>query len=226
MDSESKMVHYLEDKYGEKFVVEHKKEGSVLFPEMYGKDKIYAYPEGKPELIFEAGESSSKEKQYYDDYIPAIWGGELTKSLQGSLKESLPETSIYKIYVNVAGSKYNLEMKDLPILKYINEENKDIRIVLKVAIKTAGKPNTSDYSDGLYKAFDQLKGLNTTFYSFSVGFVDQSEKIDEYIRTSNVNNLPWSNIEGKVYGHLQVNQDITDINSPADLMKYYTPAEE
>ncbi|MFZ7943768.1 hypothetical protein ACO1D1_09050 [Neobacillus sp. 19] len=114
----------------------------------------------------------------------------------------------------------------MPILKYINEENKDIRIVLKVAIKTAGNPNTSDYSDGLYKAFDQLKGLNTTFYSFSVGFVDQSEKIDEYIRTSNVNNLPWSNIEGKVYGHLQVNQDITDINSPADLMKYYTPAEE
>ncbi|MFF2448933.1 hypothetical protein ACFVSW_17770 [Neobacillus sp. NPDC058068] len=226
MSSEGKILNYIEDKYGEKFVVEGKKEGSVLFPEMYGKDKIFAYPEGKPELIFEAGESSSKEKKYYDEYIPAIWGDELTRSLKDSLKRSLPQASIYKIYVNVAGSKYNVNMKELSIINYVKEENKDIRIVLKVAIKSQGKPNLEEYSDGLYKAFEEIKSLNTTFYGLSVGFVDQSEDINEYVRTSNVNNLPWSNLAGNVYGYLLVNQNVNDINSPNDLMKYYTPVKE
>ena len=226
MNTEGKIVNYLEDKYGEKFEVEHKKEGSVLFPEMYGKDKIFAHPEGKPELIFEAGESSSKEKKYYDDYIPAIWGDELTKSLKNDMHGNLPENSIYKVYVNVAGSKYNLYMKDMSILDYIKSENKNIRVILKVAILTSGKPNIEEYSEGLFKAYETIKSLNTTFYGLSVGVVDQSEDFSEYIRTSNVNNIAWSNLAEGVYGYLIVNQNVGDINSPEELMKYYTPVKE
>lgn len=226
MNSEGKILNYLEDKYGEKFVVEHKKEGSILFPKMYGKDKIFAYPEGRPELIFEAGESSTKEEKYNDEYIPAIWGDELTKSLKDDIQSNLPENSIYKVYVNVAGSKYNLDMKDMSILDYINEKNKNIRVVLKVAILTPGKPNLEEYSEGVFKAFETIKSLNTTFYGLSVGFVDQSEDISEYIRTSNVNNIAWSNIAGGVYGYLIVNQNAGEINSSEELMKYYTPVKE
>ncbi|EKN71481.1 hypothetical protein BABA_01230 [Neobacillus bataviensis LMG 21833] len=224
MNSEGKIVNYLEDKYGEKFVVEHKKEGSFLFPEMYGKDKLFVHPEKKPELLFEAGQSRSKEIHYYDGYISAIWGDELTKSLKDELEKQLPKGSIYRVFVN--SSEDNARFKDQSFYDYIKNENNRLMVVLEVAIRTDGEPNVDEYSAGLYQALEVIKNLHTKYYTLSAGFVDKSEdKMTDYIRTSNVNNLPWSNLDAQVYGYLLVGERY-NIQNPDDLMKNYKPVEE
>ncbi|MFK9090275.1 hypothetical protein ACJEBI_02100 [Bacillus salipaludis] len=225
MNSEGKILNNIEDKYGEKFVVEGKKEGSVLFPEMYGKDKIFVHPEGKPELIFEAGQSDSQDGKHYDTYIPALWGAELTASLKDKLADQLPKDSLYKVYIDVAGSKYDVSMKEMSAYDYIKNVNKNFMVVLEVAIKTSGEPNLAEYQDGLYQSFEMIKNLQTKYYSLSVGFVDPSEDISDYIRTANVNNLPWSNLKAKVYGHILVDEHV-NINSPDELISNYEAIKE
>ncbi|WP_152681108.1 hypothetical protein [Neobacillus vireti] len=224
MSSEGNILNYLEGKYGEKFAVEGKQKGSLLFPNMYGRDKLYVYPEGKPEQIFEAGQSQSKEIHYYDGYISAIWGDELTKSLNDQLEKYLPKESIYRVFVN--SSEDDARFKDLSLYDYIKNENNKLMVVLEVAIRTDGEPNLDEYSTGLYQAFEVIKNLQTKYCTLSVGFVDKSEdKMADYIRTSNVNNLPWSNLDAQVYGYLMVD-DRYNFHSPEELMKYYKVAEE
>lgn len=223
MNSEGKILNYLEDKYGEKFVVEGKKEGSILFPKMYGKDKLFVYPKGKPELIFAAGQSRSDEVNYYDGYISAVWGDELTNSLKEALKGKLPEGSVYRVFVN--SSEDDPSMKDMSIYDYLKRENKNLMVVLEVAIKTTKEPNLDEYRDGLYQAFEIIKNLQSKYYTLSVGVVDKSEDIQEYIRTSKVNNIPWSNLDAKVYGYLVVD-DYDDIKSPEELISKYKPVKE
>jgi hypothetical protein len=72
--------------------------------------------------------------------------------------------------------------------------------------------------------YQKLKSLNTDFYTLSVGFVEDSLNSDEYIRTSNVNNTPWSNLKG-AYGAVVVN-DSFQISKPEDMNEYYEVYEE
>ncbi|WLR55343.1 hypothetical protein LC048_24290 [Mesobacillus subterraneus] len=81
MSSESKVIKHLENKYGEKFIVEDVDKASALFPSLSGKDKIFAYPEGKPEQIFVAGESRNREGVIYDTYVLAPNGEKSWKRL-------------------------------------------------------------------------------------------------------------------------------------------------
>jgi hypothetical protein len=58
----------------------------------------------------------------------------------------------------------------------------------------------------------------------SVGFVDESEDISDYIRTSNINNIPWSNLKANVYGTIMVD-NLTGINSPDEIAQHYDKSE-
>ena len=222
MGSENKVINHLEEKYGEKFVVEGKKEGSLLFTD-YGKDKFFLYPEGKPELIFSAGEVKSKKAQFYDGYINALWGAELTQNLNDELKGVLPEDSEFKIFVTAPVD--DVSMRNTSIYDYIENVSKDVIVHLVIGVKTENEPNISEYSEDLFKAFEVMRNLQTKYYSLSAGFVGKNEDISDYIRTADVNNVPWSNLKGEVYGELFVD-DRLELQGPEELINHYEPFKE
>ncbi|WP_214909822.1 hypothetical protein [Bacillus sp. ISL-55] len=224
MSSESKVIKHLENKYDEKFKVEDVDKASALFPSLSGKDKIFAYPEGKPEQLFVAGESQNKEGEIYDTYILAKWGEELEETMEQEVKKQIPDVSDFKIYLRIADSKYDESMMDTSIYDYLKNINKEVDVVLVAAIKTSGQPDIKPYNEGLYNLYQKLKSLNTDFYTLSVGFVEDSLNSDEYIRTSNGNNTPWSNLKG-VYGAVVVN-DSFQISKPEGMNEYYEVYEE
>ena len=71
----------------------------------------------------------------------------------------------------------------------------------------------------------ELKTLNVQSYGVTVGFVGQDADITDYIRTSNVNNLQWSNLNAKVYGTIMVD-DLAKITEPSQVEDYYEEFEE
>ncbi|TCN24102.1 hypothetical protein [Mesobacillus foraminis] len=226
MESESKVLGHLEEKYHQKFEVEEVKEGSDLFPEMYGKDQVFAYPEGKPELIFVAGESKKNDGDYYDTYVLSLWGEELTETYEDQVKKEIAGDSISKFYLRAADNQYDASMMDLSVFDYLKNKNQNVDIVLQMAILTDGEPNLDEYKQGLFHLFQLLKEQGTDKYTLSVGFVDKSEEeISDYIRVSNVNNVAWTNLKGKVYGAI-VARDYSDIQNADDLVEYYQPNEE
>jgi hypothetical protein len=224
MSSESKVIEHLEEKYGEKFEVEDVDKASALFPSTSGKDKIFAYPEGNPEQIFVAGESQNSDGEIYDTYVLAKWGEELEKTMEQEVKKQIPDVSDFKFYLRIADSKYDEGMMDTSIYDYLKNINKEAEVVLVAAIKTSGQPDIKTYDEGLFNLYQKLKSLNTEFFTLSVGFVENSMNSDDYIRTSNVNNTPWSNLNG-VYGAVVVN-DSFQISKPEDMNEYYEVYEE
>ncbi|KKK38851.1 hypothetical protein WQ57_05720 [Mesobacillus campisalis] len=223
MQSEGEIVSYLEEKYNSKFEVEGGKEGSDLFPDMYGKDQIVAHPEGDDKLVFLAGESKTQEGGFFDRYPLAKWSNELDEKYSNAVAKEFGSDAQFKTLLYVQGDNYSSEMIDMHVEDYF-KSNQEALVTLNIGIKTAGEPNVDEYLEGIYSLQQQLKELGVESYGVTVGFVDESEDISDYIRTSNVNNLPWSNLDAKVYGSIMID-NLLDIQSPEQIKEYYEPIE-
>lgn len=224
MQAESKIAGYLEEKYQQKFTVEGAKEGSELYPEMYGKDQIFAYPEGKPEMVFLAGESKKQDGEYYDRYPLAIWSSQLDAIYRAGVEEGFGKGTEFKTMLYVQGSKYDGDMIDMDFRDYFNNVNNEALVTLNIGVKTAGEPDPEKYAEAIYQLLQQLKELNVKNFGVTVGFVDEGEDISEYIRTSNVNNIAWSNLDAKVYGTVMVDNTM-EISSSSQIKEYYQQVE-
>ncbi|MCS0543658.1 hypothetical protein NXY55_27175, partial [Aeromonas veronii] len=107
----------------------------------------------------------------------------------------------YKVILRNTGNDDSLKNNSV---EEILTTSKNVGVSIIAGIKTSGEPDVNQYSQGIYNVFNLLKDLGTRQYVLSVGFVDESEDIDEYINTAYINNLPWSNLDAKVYGEVNV----------------------
>ncbi|MFP7299904.1 hypothetical protein [Neobacillus niacini] len=223
--SENGILTYLEETYNETFEVETFKEGSTIFKSMYGADKVIVHPKGKPEHVFVAGEDRDHEGEYYDNYVLSKWSNELTEKLKPEISNLLPEDAEYRVLLFVEDGKYDSSMKDMSVDDYLTNVNNEVSIELKAAIKSAGKPNVTDYNESIYQLLQVVKQMNVKSSRVSVGFVDSSVDISDYIRTSSVNNTPWSNLDAKVYAAIMVDKRFAIADS-SQIANYYKEFKE
>ncbi|MDR4889951.1 hypothetical protein RGU12_20865 [Fredinandcohnia sp. QZ13] len=210
--TEEKIVKHLEEKYKEEFELESKKEGSEIFANMYGKDRFILYPKGDNQTVFIGREKTDEDDVYWDNYIAANWGKELKQDLAEDIEKHLPADSEYKVSVEPYSANFeDASLKDMSIQDFLKNDP-DAKVSLTVGIKTEGEPDVNQYSEGIYQLYELLKGLGTSQYVVSVGFVDKSEDISDYIRTSYVNNTPWTNLDMKVYGGINVHHRLDTVN--------------
>ena len=186
---EEKAIQYLEDKYGEEF--------EVMW---VNNDLITVHPKGKTDVVFSIQEDGNG---YVDTYLPAKWAQELQEKLKVDIEKELPANSEFKLVLS--RTSFNESMADMSINELI-EQNKNMGVDLVVGIKTAGEPDINQYSQGLYNLYNLLKSLGLKNYLISVGFVNNSEDISEFIQTSYVNNMSWSNLDATVYGELGIDE--------------------
>ena len=195
--TEDKAIQYLEDKYDKEFEVMYAKEGSKLFEDLYGGDLITVHPKGEPEIVFTIQEDG---EGFVETYLPAKWAQELQEKLTTDISKELPPGTEFKLVLNKTRFKEDMSVEELL------EKNKDMGVDLIVGIKTSGEPEISQYSQGIYNLYNLLKDLGLKNYLLSVGFVDESEDISEFITTSYVNNISWSNLDANVYGELGIDE--------------------
>jgi hypothetical protein len=204
MNSEEKVLNYLEEKYNQEFEIEGYDKGSLFFSQMYGGDTATVHLKENPEIVFLVEEDSDDNGVYYDNYILAKWAEELKKKLAEDIEKELPQGSQYKICVYVSAEKYDSSMQDMSFDEYLNEVTQDIRISLIAGIKMTDQPDINQFNLPIYNLFQIMKSVGTERYAISVGFVDKSEDITDYIRTSYVNNIDWSNYKAKVFGAITI----------------------
>jgi hypothetical protein len=226
--SENEILTHLEKTYDEKFELETFKEGSTIFKNMYGADKVVVHPKDKPEHVFLAGEKRDHAGEYYDTYVLSKWAVELTKKFETEISRILPEEVEYRVLLYVEDGKYDSTMKEMSVFDYFANENNEANVVIKMAVKKSSPPDVTDvtsYNEPVYQMLQLLDTLGVDMYGVSLGFVDSTEDITDYIRTSNVNNVPWTNYDGKVYGTIMVDS-FANITEPKQIEEYYEMFEE
>lgn len=199
--SEEKALRYLEDKYDKEFEV------------MWVKDELVTvHPKGEPDVIFTV---HVDDEEYVETYLPAKWSQELQEKLKADIKKELPPNTEFKLVLSK--TNFNESMADISVDGLL-EQNKDMGVDLVVGIKTPGEPNIKQYSQGIYNLYNLLKSIGLENYLISVGFVNESEDISEFIKTSYVNNMAWSNLDGTVYGELGIDER-HDPDNPSALIE-------
>lgn len=219
MNAENKLLSHVESTYDEEFEIENVKKGSIVFPEMYGKDKAIVHPKGNEELVFLAGEYRDNDGEYYETYVLAKWGEELKISLKSIMEQELPG-SPFKVKVYAKNGTYDASMVDTPFQDYIEKNSKNVRIMITVGIYTDKEPDVSKYSQSIYNIYQEISRYGAERYGVAVGFVQEKEDISDYIRTANVNNIPWSNLDADVYGYLSIDERVNPDNHNPRVDKY------
>ncbi|WP_077619649.1 hypothetical protein [Bacillus sinesaloumensis] len=231
--TEEKAVKYLEEKYDTEFEVMHVEEGSKLFEDLYGGDVVTVHPKGEPDVIFTI---KGSEEPYTETYLQAKWSQELQEKLKADIEKELPTDTPYKVIISNSRMSDSTN-KNKTVDEVLNESN-TVVVSIMTAIQTDGEPEVSQYSQGIYNLYNMLKNLGVNKYVVSVGFVDQSEDVSDFIRTSYVNNITWENLKANVYGVIAID-DRKNPDNPSDLVnpnliirdvnsvvENYTPIEE
>ncbi|WP_417898823.1 hypothetical protein ABN702_22585 [Bacillus haimaensis] len=218
--SEDRILSHLESTYNEEFEIEHVDEGSWLFPEMYGRDKAIVHPKGNEELVFLSGEYRNNEGEYYDGYVLAKWGEELKASLKSLMEKELPG-SPYKVIVYATNESYDASMIAMPFQEFIENNRKEVRLVIVAGVYTDGAPDVESYKESFYNIYQEMQKYGAEQYTIDAGFVEKSEDISDYIRTAGVNNIAWSNLKAKVYGQLNVDERLNPKNPDPDIAEEY-----
>lgn len=218
--SEDRILSHLEATYNEEFEIEHVDEGNWLFPEMYGRDKAIVHPKGNEELVFLSGEYRNNEGEYYDTYVLAKWGEELKASLKPLMEKELPG-SPYKVNVYATNGTYDASMIDKPFQEFIENNRKEVTLVIVAGVYTSGEPDIERYKESFYNIYQEMQKYGAEYYTIDAGFVEKSEDITDYIRTAGINNIAWSNLKGKVYGQLNIDERLNPKNADLDIAEEY-----
>ncbi|MFJ5762918.1 hypothetical protein ACIQAA_28130 [Neobacillus sp. NPDC093182] len=153
------------------------------------------------------------------------WAVELTKKFETEINRILPEEVQYRVLLYIEDGKYDNTMKEMSVFDYFANKNNEANVVIKVAVKKSSTPDVTSYNEPVYQMLQLLDTLGVDMYDVSLGFVDSKEDVTDYIRTSNVNNVPWNNYDGKVYGTIMVDS-FANITDGKQIEEYYEMFEE
>lgn len=122
-----KFESYLNDKYGQAFIVENVRETGVSLGGK-GNWTADAYPKADSSLDFEISRSQSTGHITMDKFLQALWTKQASKNVEAFLAEQLPENDGYFLQVT-AGSPVDSFYKSIqggtPDLDYMLEKHKD-----------------------------------------------------------------------------------------------------
>ncbi|MFA9559953.1 hypothetical protein ACERII_21815 [Evansella sp. AB-rgal1] len=163
---------------------------------------------------------------FNDSYLLARWGKELEVKLADEIEKNLPEEAKYRLSLYSSLDTFDLSMKDLQAEEFI-QSSKDMSVELLVSIKVPNEPDVSIYSEGIYNLYKLIQGFGTEGYRVSIGFVDESEDISDFLRTAFVNNIGWDNLNAKMYGVIYIDEIFIDkITNVDDVVERYKTMEE
>ncbi|MFA9559951.1 hypothetical protein ACERII_21805 [Evansella sp. AB-rgal1] len=226
MNVEKKLLADLESKYDKEFVIEHYDKGGLFYSSIPKGITATAHIKGEEDVVFTIRERTREKGTFNDSYLLARWGKELEVNLAEDIEKNLPEGAEYRVFLRSAADTFDESMNDLQAEEFI-QSNQDMAVVLLVSIKVLNEPDVEAYSEGIYNLYKLIQGLGTERYRVSVGFLDESEDISNFLKTAFVNNIGWDNLNAKMYGVAYIDERFKDsiTNSDAVVERYKTMEE-
>lgn len=181
LGQQTKFEKYLNEKYGQEFVVENVRvTGAGLG--IQGSWRGDAYPKSNPSLKFEISRSQTTGDINFDSFLQTLWTKQASSNVEDFLSEHLPENDGYYLLV-MAGSTssdfYRSVQGETPSLTEMLEKNRNklsynlsVRSVAKL---TSGEPTDRQLNEA-FKVISFAKKLNINKTSVGYAYRDSSYK--------------------------------------------------
>lgn len=200
-----KMIRYVEEKYGESFEIEEFDNGSTLFADLYGGDKLLAHPAGmedRPFLIYD----NSPDYPYSDDYVQASLSCEFT-DIHKSEIEQMDSSRERAVKLSFLGTNTpeDFSPATLSAETFNLDLNYDARIYVDVAVNTEPGYGVQEDTEFLFNLYNYMKKITERDFIILVAYIkpDRFEDAKEIIRVTHAVNLSWSLLEDGVQQKIQ-----------------------
>lgn len=193
------MLNYLKIKYGETFEVEKYEEGSVLFPELYGADKLLVHPVNNFQLPFYVF-SNIKGNGFSDDYIVSKLSYEFTEKYKKDIEALDHREKAVKFAFGVSNPPEDPNYLKTSVDDFVDDATYDCDIYLYIAINSQSMQDIKNESTFLYKVYSYLKEKTDRNFEISVAYINKNNFADarELIRLGHAINFSWTMLEAGV----------------------------
>lgn len=211
-----KMEKYLNDKYGQEFVVENISETGVSLGGK-GAWKADAYPKVDPSLRFEIRRSQTTGEITLDKFLQTLWTKQASEDVEAFLAKQLPENDGYFLQVTAGspvGSFYESIQGETPNLDDMLEKHKDIlsyTLSVRAVSNLASAEPTSERLNEALKVINFAKGLNID--ETSVGYAYRDPSFAEKDKAGQ---------QEYQYRIRVKSEDLRNIQTATDLSKYFS----
>jgi hypothetical protein len=211
-DTASRMLPYLKEKYGESFEEEAFEEGSTLFPEMYGGDKMMAHPAENNQIPFYV-HKNVKSGGFNDNYILSDMSYRFTEKYKHDIQNFDEREKVLKLSFGCSDVIDDLSYLTSSVDEFAKDEFYDCRVHLEVAVN--GSPIDQD-KEFITNAYNFMKERTTHDFTITVGYIDKDrfEEAKELIRIAHTINFSWTIIEDALIATVQMDSE-NDSNSPS-----------
>ena len=217
------MRAYLEQKYGETFVIESEKPGSSSNPAMLGGDWALAYPLAAPGQLFTVREDPNQPGTFFDERVLAGLSAELAADYRARLVGAFGEDAIIGVTLS---SPYSglLESTDLGIgaESVISGRLDAATSVVLVAVPVDGPIDRGEYASAVYTAWAVAKDTGATRPTLAVWFFSgPRDAAESEMRMLGVPNtvVGYDSISGTA-AYVIIDKEAW-VESPNDVLQYF-----
>lgn len=163
MSEKKQMQEYLENKYGEEFVVKnYRVEGSGLGVE--GDPTADAYPKKDASLKFEVwdrGHYKDDHHAYSDEYVGALWQREEYENLKPLMQKVFNTLPSYNVKINTTARLDNVVKSSIGLKEGLEKYGHKISITISINSTERITATSRDHiSARLYELIQQLSNIN------------------------------------------------------------------
>jgi hypothetical protein len=205
----SEMLTYLEEKYDKKFEEEVYEEGSTLFPELYGGDRMIAHPSENEDIPFYVNKNVESEG-FNDNYLLADLSYRFTEKHKQAIETMDGRDKAVKFSVGCRPRPQDPNYLEASVEDIMEEFS--CNVSLNVAVKGEREGKEEAFVRELYKYMEE----NTSMFTVTVGYVkeDHFEEATELIRLAHTINFGWSQLGEGLFEYIYFESE-DDINDPS-----------
>ncbi|MCR8643649.1 hypothetical protein NV379_13410 [Paenibacillus sp. N1-5-1-14] len=217
-----KMLDYLEDKYGEKFVEEQFDPGNVLMPELYGGDSMLVYPTINRDIPFHVNKNV-KSSGFNDNYVHASLCYLFTEKYKSGVESIDERVKAVKFRFGTKVYPEDPSILKQPIDDFANDKSNESDIHLYLVVSTDDVQEYKKDAKFIHDLHSFMLNLTHREFEISVAYIkqDKIQSAKDLIRISHTTNFSWDWLGDDVIHVIDIISDrtIRDVEYFEDLVR-------
>ncbi|MCR8643647.1 hypothetical protein NV379_19035 [Paenibacillus sp. N1-5-1-14] len=189
----NKMLDYLEDKYGEKFVEEYFEPGGMIYPGKSEGDSMMVYPEKNKELPFNV-HKNMKKSGYNDNYVSASLSYQFTEKYKSGVEKLDNREKAIKFFFALSNRPHDPSTINTPIDDFAKDMSYEGEIELFVAVSAESDQDYKKDAKFLRDLYSYMLKITNRNFLISVAYVQKNkfQPAKDLIRISHTTNFAWT----------------------------------
>jgi len=185
------MLQYVEQKYGEEFTAELFDKGDILFPELYGDDRLIVSPLANQEVAFWVFKES---KGYSDNYMTSYFSHQFNTLHKAEILSLVNREMDIQFALNFSNLPQEEAMSQRTVEEIVSDEQLEGYLYLYIAIPESEKLQNTQEAQFLYEVYGHVKKMSNREFLINVAYIQDAyvEDAQRLLRYSPILNFDWS----------------------------------